>query len=39
MNKNPIEQIDSSIYDKVVKSVTLFFLLVTILISIGLDII
>lgn len=39
MNKHPIEQIHSSIYDKVVKSITLFFIIITLLISIGLDIV
>ncbi|CAK61835.1 unnamed protein product (macronuclear) [Paramecium tetraurelia] len=39
MKKNPIEQIHSSIFDKVVKSLTLFFMILSLLISIGLDIV
>ncbi|CAD8207707.1 unnamed protein product [Paramecium pentaurelia] len=39
MKKHPIEQIHSSVYDKVVKSLTLFFMIISLLISIGLDIV
>ncbi|CAD8123379.1 unnamed protein product [Paramecium sonneborni] len=39
MKKHPIEQIHSSIYDKVVKSLTLFFMILSLFISIGLDIV
>lgn len=39
MKKNPIELIHSSIYDKVVKSITLFIMTLSLLITLGMDII